>query len=78
MACLCSSTDRVLNGIQERNGGVPELVTAISSVPPGAFNPRKIEPVPLSCWCTGTSERESGNVSFWWVHFGTGQTGQED
>ena len=50
-----------------RKGGMcQELVTAISGVPPGAFNPTEgIEQVPLSCWCTWSSGEEEESVSFW-------------
>src|SRR5437667_4660881 len=57
---------------QGENGGhMPELVTAIPSVPPGAFNPTEgIEQMPLSCWCTrvvaeGRKAFHFGKMSFW-------------
>jgi len=45
---------------------MPELVTAISSVPPGAFNPTEgIEQVPLSCWCTRVVAEGKKAFHFW-------------
>src|SRR6266404_8631802 len=47
-------------------GHMPELVTAISSVPPGAFNPTEgIEQVPLSCWCTRVVAEGKKAFHFW-------------
>ena len=61
---------------------MPELVTAISSVPPGAFNPTEgIKQVPLSCWCTrvvaeGKKAFHSGNCHFPKVKDGVALAGE--
>ena len=52
------------------------MVTAISSVPPGAFNPTEgIELVPLSCWCTRVVAEGGKAFHFGKMSFGTVKDG---